>query len=59
MMKRLALVLGSVAVMGLAPAASALASEAIIEVAKCPTGYTGVVVTVNGNSATVCQNIKP
>lgn len=56
--KRLLLVLGLVTGMVLAPAASALA-DPIVDVDACPYGYTGVIVTVNGNEAMVCQNIFP
>lgn len=56
--KRLLVLLGLVSGMVLAPAASALA-DSIVEVKPCPSGYEGVIVTVDGHSASVCQNILP
>lgn len=57
-MKRLLTVAGIVASLTVVPMSAASATT-IIDTAACPTGYTGIVVIVNGNSVMVCQNIHP
>lgn len=57
-MRRLLTVAGLVACLTAVPLTAASASE-IIDTDKCPDGYTGIVLIVNGNRVLLCQNIKP
>lgn len=56
--RRVVLVVAMALAMVIGPSVAAFANP-IIEVKKCPTGYEGVVVVVDGHTVLVCQNILP
>lgn len=57
-MTRLLTVAGLVACLTVIPMSAASASD-IVELKKCPPGYEGIVIGVDGRYISVCQNILP